>query len=146
MTVFEFLKSVCLAMGYELTVDPVDGVTIGFGKYGDPKGDDFKALERVLSVDRVARSAWGDNTAAAVVGFDSDDYVTDTIEVEYGIPNEVNTERKEWRSKFSEGNVGDNGVPPIASNLPLKNNVIQVNLGYKFQIKKKQTSTMQINL
>ena len=110
MTVFEFLKSVCLATGYELTVDPVDGVTIGFGKYGDPKGDDFKALERVLSVDRVARSAWGDNTAAAVVGFDSDDYVTDTIEVEYGIPNEVNTERREWRSKFSEGNVGDNGV------------------------------------
>ena len=110
MTVFEFLKSVCLAMGYELTVDPVDGVTIGFGKYGDPKGDDFKALERVLSVDRVARSAWGDNTAAAVVCFDSDDYVTDTIEVEYGIPNEVNTERREWRSKFSEGNVGDNGV------------------------------------
>jgi hypothetical protein len=110
MTVFEFLKSVCLAMGYELTVDPVDGVTIGFGKYGDTKGDDFKALERVLSVDRVARSAWGDNTAAAVVGFDSDDYVTDTIEVEYGIPNEVNTERKEWRSKFSEGNVGDDGV------------------------------------
>ena len=38
------------------------------------------------------------------------------------------------------------GNSPIASNLPLKNNVIQVNLGYKFQIKKKQTSTMQINL
>lgn len=110
MTVFEFIKSVCLATGYELTVDPVDGVTIGSGKYGDPKEDDFKALERVLSVDRVARSAWGDNTAVAVVGFDSDDYVTDTIEVEYGIPNEVNTERKEWRSKFSEGNVGDDGV------------------------------------
>ena len=107
MTVFEFLKSVCLATGYELTVDPVDGVTIGRGSYGDVKDGDFKALERVLSVDRVARSAWGDNTAAAVVGFDSDDYVTDTIEVEYGIPNEVNTERREWRSKFSEGNVGD---------------------------------------
>jgi hypothetical protein len=110
MTVFEFLKSICLATGYELTVDPVDGLTIGYGKYGDPKGDDFKALERVLSVDRVARSAWGDNTAVALVGFDSDDYVTDTIEVEYGIPNEVNTERREWRSKFSEGNVGDHGV------------------------------------
>lgn len=38
------------------------------------------------------------------------------------------------------------GNSPIASNLPLKNNVIQVNLGYKFQIKKKQTSTMLINL
>lgn len=38
------------------------------------------------------------------------------------------------------------GCSPIASNLPLKNNVIQVNLGYKFQIKKKQSSTMQINL
>ena len=110
MTVFEFLKSVCLAIGYELTVDPVDGVTIGRGSYGDVKNGDFKALERVLSIDRVARSAWGDNTAVAVVGFDSDDYVTDTIEVEYGISNEVNTERKEWRSKFSEGNVGDNGV------------------------------------
>lgn len=107
MTVFEFLKSVCLAMGYELNVDPVDGVTIERGGYGNPKLGDFKALERVLSVDRVARSAWGDNTAAAVVGFDSDDYVTDKIEVEYGIPNEVNTERKEWKSKFSEGNVGE---------------------------------------
>lgn len=38
------------------------------------------------------------------------------------------------------------GCSPIASNLPLKNNVIQVNFGYKFQIKKKQSSTMQINL
>lgn len=38
------------------------------------------------------------------------------------------------------------GCSPIASNLPLQNNVIQVNLGYKFQIKKKQSSTMQINL
>ena len=110
MTVFEFLKSVCLATGYELTVDPIDGVTVEWGRYGNPKVGDFKALERVLSIDRVARSAWGDNTAAAVVGFDSDDYVTDTIDVEYGIPNEVNTERREWRSKFSEGNVGDNGV------------------------------------
>ncbi len=38
------------------------------------------------------------------------------------------------------------GTSPIASNLPLKNNIIQLNLGYKFQIKKKQPSTMIINL
>ncbi len=38
------------------------------------------------------------------------------------------------------------GTSKIASNLPLQNNIIQVNLGYKFQIKKKQSSTMQINL
>lgn len=38
------------------------------------------------------------------------------------------------------------GSSQIASNLPLKNNIIQINLGYKFQIKKKQSSTMIINL
>lgn len=110
MTVFEFLKSVCLATGLELTVDPVDGITISAGSYGQDKLGQFKPLDRVLSIDRVARTAWGENTAAVVVGFDSDDYVADKLETVYGIPNDVNNERKEFKSKFSEGNVGDNGI------------------------------------
>lgn len=110
MTVFEFLKSVCLATGLELTVDPIDGIKIDNGVYGPEKPGHFKKLERVLSIDRVARTAWGDDTAVAAIAFDSDDYVTTPIRAENVIANENNGTTREWVSKFSEGEKGDKGV------------------------------------
>ena len=79
MTVFEFLKSVALATGTELTVDGVTGVTMGAGNYGN--SNDFKSLERVITVDSVTRrvESWGNGTRKASVVFDSEDYVTDRI-------------------------------------------------------------------
>lgn len=110
MTVFEFLRSVALATGTELTVDGVTGVTMGAGQYGD--STDFKALERVVTVDSVTRrvESWGNGTRKASVVFDSEDYVTDRIRSTYDIDNEQQQENTEHVSKFSEGNVGDDGV------------------------------------
>lgn len=110
MTVFEFLKSVALATGTEITVDGVTGVTMGAGQYGD--SNDFKALERVVTVDSVTRrvDSWGNGTKTATIAFDSEDYVTDRIRSSYEVDNEQQQDTSEHVSKFSEGNVGDNGV------------------------------------
>ena len=110
MTVFEFLKSVALATGTELTVDGVTGVTMVAGNYGN--SNDFKSLERVITVDSVTRrvESWGNGTRKASVVFDSEDYVTDRIRSTYDIDNEQQQEDTEHVSKFSEGNVGDDGV------------------------------------
>lgn len=110
MTVFEFLKSVALATGTELTVDGISGVTMDAGHYGD--SNDFKALERVVTVDSVTRrvDSWGNGTKMATITFDSEEYVTDPIRSTYNIDNEQQQETADYVSKFSEGNVGDNGV------------------------------------
>ena len=110
MTVFEFLKSVALATGTELTVDGVNGVSMGIGTYGH--GSDFKALERVVTVDSVTRrvDSWGNGTKTASIAFDSEDYVTDRIRSAYDVDNEQQQGISDHVSKFSEGNVGDNGV------------------------------------
>lgn len=110
MTVFEFLKSVAVAIGLELQVDGETGVTLAAGSYG--QSTDFKALEKVLSVDTVARrvDAWGSGTRKAVAEFDSEDYVSERIQSEYDIDNEQNKDTKTVKSKFSEGSVGTNGI------------------------------------
>lgn len=110
MTVFEFLKSVAVATGLELQVDGETGVTLAAGSYG--QSTDFKALDKVLSVDTVARrvDAWGSGTRKAVAEFDSEDYVSERIQSEYDIDNEQNKDTKSIKAKFSEGSVGMNGI------------------------------------
>ena len=109
MTVFEFLKSVALATGLELTVDGETGVTLAPPQYGVST---MKPLLNVLSVDSVSRrvEAWGNDTHDSVVGFDSEDYVTDFIRSGYSIENEQLQAETEHKAKFSEGNVGTNGI------------------------------------
>lgn len=107
MTVFEFLRSVALATGLELTVT-ADGVSMGAASYGK----DFRMMDEVISIDEVTRrvEAWGDNTSKAVVTFDSEEYVTEPIRATFAIDNEQIMDTKEEKSAFSEGAVGDNGV------------------------------------
>ena len=108
MTVFEFLKSACVATGYELLVT-ADGVTIKKGEYG---GKTFKVCDNVVSVDSVTRcvDCWGNNTDDAKVVFDSDEYVKEHIEMDYTIDNENLTDAKSFKAGFSEGSVGTAGV------------------------------------
>ena len=110
MTVFEFLKSVALATGTELTVDGIDGVRFGLGTYN--KVGNRKALDRVISVDRVSRrvESWGNGTKTASISFDSEDYVSNRIRSAYVVDNEQQQDTSVHVSKFSEGNEGDNGI------------------------------------
>lgn len=107
MTIFEFLKSVALACGMELTVT-VDGITIDKASYGK----DFKEATQVIAVESVSRrvDAWGNGTRVATVDFDSDDYVTSPISASYRIDNDLLPDEKDWKSAFNEGAVSDNGV------------------------------------
>ena len=107
MTVFEFLKSVALATGTELSVTS-SGIVMGAASYGTT----FKAVERVVSVDEVTRRvpSWGDSIKTASVVFDSEDYVTARIRADYEIDNDQLTEIKETKIAFSEGEQGDVGV------------------------------------
>ena len=110
MTVFEFLKSVAVATGMELSVDAVTGIAFHSNEYG--RIQDFKALERVVSIDDVRRNvaAWGNDTASVVVKFDSEDYVDERITATYDVDNSQSKGTKEIVAKFSEGGVGDHGV------------------------------------
>lgn len=110
MTVFEFLKSVAIASGLELTIDPVNGVTLDAGSYG--QNADFVNLKDVVSVDNVNRNveAWGNNTVKAVIGFESEDYVEQLIRSEFDIPSEILQGEGGGKSGFSEGSLGDNGI------------------------------------
>ena len=114
MTVFELLKSACLAAGKEMMINAKYGSYIMDAEYGQTPGaftdTDFKELENVVSIDSVTRSAWGEGTAEADVKFDSDEYVTQPIVARYEVPNGTATEKKEFVAKFSEGEYGDNGV------------------------------------
>jgi hypothetical protein len=111
MTVFDFLKSFALATGMELTVDSENGVIIDKGLYGY-SSDDFKALERVISVDSVTRRVrcWGDGTRKATITFDSEQYVTQPIRSTFEVQNDQLKEERENKIAFSEGSVGTYGV------------------------------------
>lgn len=108
MTIFEFLKSVALATGRELIIDP-DGIELSAGNTGR---DVFIDLKRIISIESVSRNvdAWGGNTGKSVVKFDSEDYVIDPITGEFVIDNEQLEGENEAESKFSEGTQGDYGV------------------------------------
>lgn len=110
MTVFEFLRSVALATGRELTVDPDTGVSLAVGSYG--QSGDFKKLENVISVDHVSRvvDSWGANTRDAEIVFDEEEYVMQPIVSQYPVPNENTADTDEHQSKFSTGLVGANGI------------------------------------
>jgi hypothetical protein len=111
MTVFDFLKSFALATGMEVTVDSENGVIIDKGLYGY-SSDDFKALERVISVDSVTRRVrcWGDGTRKATIAFDSEQYVTQPIRSTFEVQNNQLKEERENKIAFSEGSVGTYGV------------------------------------
>ena len=106
MTVFEFLQSVSRAIGLDFWVDG-DGVTWKvLGTNDTVKVDD------IISVESVRRNVgmWGDDTAKAVVRFESEDYVEAPIVAEYGIDNGNLEGVEEYKSGFSEGSQGENGV------------------------------------
>lgn len=109
MTLFEFVKGVCIALGYELVIED-NRIRFTRGLYGI-KGR-FKALENVVSVNHVRRNVagWGDDTRGMTIVFDSDKYVTDTISSPYYVQNDTLEGEKETKIPFSEGNVGDYGV------------------------------------
>lgn len=111
MTVFDFLKSFALATGMELTVDSENGVIIDKGLYGY-SSDDFKALDRVISVDSVTRRVrcWGDGTRKETIAFDSEQYVTQPIRSTFEVQNDQLKEERENKIAFSEGSVGTYGV------------------------------------
>ena len=106
MTVFEFLQSVSRALGIDFWVDG-DGV-----HWVTPGKNDIVKVEDIITVERVMRNVgmWGDDTAKAVVRFDSDDYVQAPIVAEYGIDNGNLEGVEEYKSGFSEGSQGENGV------------------------------------
>lgn len=110
MTVFEFLKSVALASGLELTIDPETGVTLAEGSYG--QAGDFRVLEDVVSVDGVTRcvASWGSGSAKVSDAFDSEEYVESRIHSDFFIKNENFQEDKEYKSRFSEGSFDTNGI------------------------------------
>lgn len=106
MTVFVFLQSVSRALGIDFWVDG-DGV-----HWVTPGKNDIVKVEDIITVERVIRNVgmWGEDTAKAVVRFDSDDYVQAPIVAEYGIDNGNLEGVEEYKSGFSEGSQGDNGV------------------------------------
>lgn len=111
MTVFEFLKSVALATGRELTVT-ADGITLEAAHYGTK--DDFVAIDKVVAVEEVSRKveAWGGDTGKAVIDFDSEDYVGEgeRMIIPFAIDNEHLEGEERHTSKFSEGAVSNNGI------------------------------------
>ena len=106
MTVFEFLQSVSRALGIDFFVDG-DGVT-----WNDSLRESVVKVDDIITVERVMRNVgmWGDDTAKAVVRFESEDYVEAPIVAEYGIDNGNLESEEEYVSKFSEGSQGKNGV------------------------------------
>lgn len=108
MTLFEFLKAVALGTGNDLMVIPTD-VAITQSEYGIPWA---KALDKVVSVDKVARwvEAWGSGTKTARVVFDSEDYVQNHIVAEYAVDNDNADSVKDAKCAFSEGDIGDHGI------------------------------------
>lgn len=106
MTVFEFLQSVSRALGIDFWVDG-DGV-----HWVTPGKNNIVKVEDIITVERVMRNVgmWGDDTAKAVVRFDSEDYVTAPIVAEYGIDNGNLEGVEEYKSSFSEGSQGEYAV------------------------------------
>ena len=124
LTVFEFLRSVALATGNELTVtssgtQPV--VTIAPLNVGtSPMGRPAK-LERVTSVGKITRNVgcWGDGTRTVRVGFESNGVVKDSgsdpVVGFFAIDNDQLAGEEEHKASFSEGGLGDDGAVVIAN-------------------------------
>lgn len=109
MTVFEFLKSVALSSAREMFVSPSE-FALWEGFYGQRFGNQFfKPLNKVVSVDKVERQAWGEDRHD-VVEFDSEDYVTEPIVTDYEVANGNLTNETRHVIKFSEGAIGSNGI------------------------------------
>ena len=136
MTIFDFLKSVCLAAGLEMIVEPQTGITIRQGSYGETS--DFKELKRVVSIDKVKRvvDAWGE-ASLSVVDFDSEDYVENKIISNYTVSNGNVNKEQSHRCKFSEGDVGQYGI--------LVRNVDNSSQPYKFTAKKWTIARVDLN-
>ena len=108
MTLFEFLKSVALATGKELTVSCSFGVPhVKIGDVAYNSQSDIIALERVTEVEGVSRvvDCWGEGTRYARLRFDSEDYVEEKVETFYEVGNVQNEGEEEATAKFSEGGV-----------------------------------------
>ena len=111
MTVWEFLRSVALAIGKEIvvTVNPndIDDVTVDFidSDYGV---NYIRPADEVISTELVKRrvDAWGDDTANAVIEFDSEDYVTERLRTVYDVQTTQVKGEASHVAKFSEGNAG----------------------------------------
>ena len=110
MTVVEFLKSVAVALGYDLTISEADGIL--FMETGSGGRVDEVPVTNVVSVDSISRrvECWGSETSKVSVRFDSEDYVIDPLVTDYGIDNGQMEGVEEYRSAFSEGAVGDYGI------------------------------------
>ena len=111
MTVWEFLRSVALAIGKEIvvTVNPndIDDVSVDFvdSDYGV---NYIRPADEVISTELVKRrvDAWGDDTANAVIEFDSEDYVTERLRTVYEVQTTQVKGESAHTAKFSEGNAG----------------------------------------
>lgn len=114
-TVFEFLRSVALATGNELTVTSVGGVphvSVKAAVYGN----DIRALERVTSVEAVSRSVdcWGDGTGTARARLQEGDGngklgTGETVESFYAIANTQLTGEETAESMFTAGGPSEYG-------------------------------------
>ena len=108
MTIFEYLKSVALAMGKELTVTSVGRVPrVEIDDADYSSFSDILKLDRVTDIDGVSRcvGCWGEGTRFSRVRFDSEDYVTEPLSTFYEVDNLQLDEDEETVSKFSEGGV-----------------------------------------
>lgn len=111
MTVWEFLRSLALAIGKEIvvTVNPndINDVTVDFvdSEYGV---NYIRPADKVISTELVKRrvDAWGDETANAVIEFDSEDYVTERLRTVYDVQTTQVKGEASHVAKFSEGNIG----------------------------------------
>ena len=111
MTIWEFLRSVALAIGKEIvvTVNPndIDDVAVNFvdSDYGVKY---IRPADEVISIELVKRrvDAWGDDTANAVIEFDSEDYVTERLRTVYEVQTTQVKGEASHVAKFSEGNIG----------------------------------------
>lgn len=111
MTVWEFLRSIAVAIGKEVvvTVNPnnIDDVTVSIveSDYGIKY---VKPVENVISTDAIKRrvDAWGNETATAVIEFDSEDYVQERLQTFYEVQTTQVKETASHVAKFSEGNQG----------------------------------------
>ena len=111
MTVWEFLRSLALAIGKEIvvTVNPsdIDDVSVDFvdSDYGV---NYIRPADEVISTELVKRrvDSWGDDTANAVIEFDSEDYVTERLRTVYEVQTTQIKGEASYVAKFSEGNAG----------------------------------------
>ena len=121
MTVWEFLRSLALAIGKEIvvTVNPndIDDVTVDFvdSDYGV---NYIRPADEVISTQLVKRrvDAWGDETANAVIEFDSEDYVTERLRTVYEVQTTQVKGEASHVAKFSEGNIGEATMVYIKDN------------------------------